>query len=185
MADDRLFSIQKFNGTNWGSWSDNLRNVLAIKEPDAWNMILNGVPVTGTPPAISAVDAKMGAKALGFIYLTCEVAIQSELSGVTCPKVAYDKLKNTYQSSLTVRLFQLEEQWDNLEKAPKESLDQYYARITNLRLQLQDAGIKKSELSVVNTMLRGLPKAYNTLKTVILNLDTTALTMAGVRQFLT
>jgi hypothetical protein len=42
-----MLDIEKFNGTNWATWSDNLENVLAIKEPKAWKMIKFGIPMWG------------------------------------------------------------------------------------------------------------------------------------------
>ena len=180
MSEMSLLNVKKFNGANWTSWVENLSSVLAVKEPGAWSFVKNGVPNVGTSK-VTQEDEEKGLRIRAYIYLTCEEAIQRDIAGVYCPKAAFEKLQKTYQAKLSLRLFQLETQWDSLEKHVRENVDQYFARVTELRLQLEDAGVTKSDVTVVNSVLRGLSKMYDPIKNIILNLDETLMTLESVK----
>lgn len=173
-------SIVKFNGMNWASWSEDLENFLAIREARAWKMIKNGVP-RGAGGAIAPEDEEIAGRARAYVYLTCDKAVQKDLAGIKDPKEAFDTLKEIYQSKLSLRSYLLESEWDSLAKKPNETLEQYFARAFDIRAQLEDVDVAKTESSVVNTLLRGLPKVYAPIKTIILNLDASELTVAKVK----
>lgn len=182
MADDKLFTVKKFDGTNFNSWSDNLRNVLAIKDSDLWKYIANPVPVDATG-AMTATVAEKAAKAMAYIYLSCDDMAQKELTagGFTNPHDAYKHLETTYKAQLGMRVCHLETEWNQMAKMPKESIDDFCTRVLVLKMQLKDVGIDKTEVTVVNTVLNGLPRAYSMLKTVILNQDLSLMTLANVK----
>jgi hypothetical protein len=105
--------------------------------------------------------------------------IRSHVSGALLPyivnkesaKQVWDALKELNVRSLNARKAMLEDELSHLKKAASEGVTEYCARAQQLRLELHGAGEAVSDDRVIRALLRGLPKAFATVRETLLYQD--------------
>jgi hypothetical protein len=184
MENDRTIHLPfaPLNGKNWIVWSSNFQDFIILKDVDLLELLGEPFEIdeeTGKPKFASSTQGLRAAKLLAYLRLACIPSIAQSLIGLTIPSVAWSKLKDTYHSQLKARICQLEDMWSELEMGGGEEVATWVTRVETLRMELAEVGIVKAEMSVISTILKGLPSTYSVLKIVIKN-SGAAMTVQGV-----
>jgi hypothetical protein len=157
---DILPEAQKLTGDNYQTWKSRCK-LLLMKE-NTWQY----VDPTGTNPPVAgeADDIKQARiKALYSINMSCREDIFNSLSEVSYPRVAWNTLKDRFESSNNASRLMLLDKLNSVRLQEGGSVMEYIKKIQELKLQLKGVGHNISETDLVERMLGTLPASYESV----------------------
>ena len=154
-------SVTKLNEENYATWSTRVRFLLVSK--GIWDAVEH--------PATSSTAHKDDGKALALIGLAVEDQFLPCVGRCKTAREAWEALADIYKSRSNARVLILKRQLTSMVLGESEPLTKYIGRAQAVRDQLAAIGHSVDDSDVVLAVLNGLPEQYNTLVTVIENMD--------------
>jgi hypothetical protein len=161
MGDNLRIEALTFN--NYPQWKQRFESVLVLKKLSA------AIEGNGTPSEHK--------EALALMRLCVSDSILLLLDGMTDAKLAWDKLEQRARVGSVAKEMQLRGELSNLRLQPTESIDQYEERTRIIQRSLAAAGVKILDHELAQYMLSGVPPAYRSVTTVLVE-SATALGVA-------
>jgi gag-polypeptide of LTR copia-type/GAG-pre-integrase domain/Zinc knuckle len=159
-ASDMKFLVEPLNDRNYGSWK--LRMEALLTRLDLWEC------VSGTDK-----DASKAAMSRAEILLRVDNQHLSILEPCVSGKDAWQALEQLHNSKNKARSTQLRRQLVQLQKSPAESLTAYVDRARTLKNDLVSTGQKMEASELLDIILAGLPKEYETFIDILTATETT------------
>jgi hypothetical protein len=158
--------IQKFDGRNYGYWSDRVKNYLMALGVDIWYSVVNGYVILNNSPTDPNEKKLMScnSKARHFILTALESTIASKLTGCNTSKEVWDKLKSIYKGDPKFKQVKLQRhraEFENLKMNEKEDIATYLLRVDEVVNVIRGLGEELDKLLVVQKVLRSLVLKYD------------------------
>jgi gag-polypeptide of LTR copia-type/Domain of unknown function (DUF4219) len=157
MADFDKVAVEKLDVNNFATWSVKMRALLVHK--GLWTPVSTGGGGANSDKALALLTLYVADHHLSSVA-ACETA-----------KDAWDALESTYKAKSKARRLQLKQELNFIKLGRDEPITKYVARAKNIRDELLAAGHDITEEEVVWSVLAGLPDAYKTIKTIIMNME--------------
>ena len=182
-ADDKL------DGTNYAMWSYMMKHVLVAKQ--LWNIVADvdrrpgssslshssnitdglsssSIDVASSPPTHEQLrwDGK-DAQAHALIALSVKRHIVPHIRSCSTSKQAWDSLASLYAVHNEAHVAYLRKQLENVCMAENDSVDMYVTCIKDFKEQLANIDDIISNVSLVSTLLKGLPESFQNFATTL------------------
>ena len=157
------------NGENYLEWAPKLKAFLVAGTAE------NLWPVVESSASADQRDKDLKAKA--HITMHVSAAFLDIVEEATTAHAAWMALKALHIQASQAKIVQLTEQLTSLSMQPKETVAAYMSRARALRRELKAAGDDTSETKVCQFTLKGLPAAYESIRTFLLCSESAALTL--------
>ncbi|GAX77772.1 hypothetical protein CEUSTIGMA_g5215.t1, partial [Chlamydomonas eustigma] len=152
----KLFSIElEPLDDNWPIWSTRME--FALDRKGLWNVIITAERIT------TEDNAEKDRKAKALIGQYVKDHLLFTVKRVASAREAWEALKELYVQRSVARKQQLRIKLTNLGMLPEEDMARYVGRAQQLSADLQASGAEVKELELVQSILAGLPKEYETL----------------------
>lgn len=156
MAGIEKISIPQLGKDNWSIWKAKFQALLEYK----------GLMVAIEQPD-SAEGRKLSGQAKALMILHTQDAYVKLIVGEATAAKAWKRLKENFEKTSNARIVQLTGRLTNLKLEEKESIAEYLGEFREIKADLEAAGQSVTELQLAVHALRGLPKEYATLRTII------------------
>lgn len=170
MAEDKI-PLFVLNDTNWHSWSVKMKALLLKR--GYWD-IQTRLPYDVSHPEETA-------KAVAEMLLRVEDHLLTIVDEAHDASQAWHALQSIFLSQSVNRRVALKKELNTMRKQAYETMAQYVDRGQKLRTELRAAGLTVAEFEVVEALIVGLPKDLDVSKTVLMNQDTTTMSLAWLR----
>jgi hypothetical protein len=159
-SNNHLLSIEKLDGDNYATWKLDMKMVLM-------NLELWGI-VDGSEPCPNDAEdalswAKKDGKALSTIYLSTKRSEKNDLSECKTSAEAWKKLSNVYEKKGLQTQILLSRNFLNSKYLETDTMKSYISRVMAIVEQMNAIGAKVGDKEIAFTLLRGLPKSYDSL----------------------
>jgi hypothetical protein len=177
---------EKLGDRNYKNWEWQMRANLELKgwaayiTPEAATARVSG---STTPPASDATpgtatpstsrtttagrpgfvyDPEIDSKALALIKINVKPENYPHIMNAKTAREAWKALETHHKQLIKIQLLDLSAQLETITMRGNESVNQYISRAKGLWLELISAGSNKSEQEAVISVMRGLPRQYDT-----------------------
>ncbi|GAX83850.1 hypothetical protein CEUSTIGMA_g11275.t1 [Chlamydomonas eustigma] len=147
---------------NWPIWSTRME--FALDRKGLWNVI--------TAERITEENAEKDRKAKALIGQYVKDHLLFTVKRAASAREAWEALKELYVQRSVARKQELRIKLTNLRMLPEEDMARYVGRAQQLSADLQASGAEVKELELVQSILAGLPKEYETLVQMIVDFAT-------------
>ncbi|GAX86590.1 hypothetical protein CEUSTIGMA_g13998.t1, partial [Chlamydomonas eustigma] len=147
---------------NWPIWSTRME--FALDRKGLWNVI--------TAERITEENAEKDRKAKALIGQYVKDHLLFTVKRAASAREAWEALKELYVQRSVARKQELRIKMTNLRMLPEEDMARYVGRAQQLSADLQASGAEVKELELVQPILAGLPKEYETLVQMIVDFAT-------------
>jgi len=181
MAENK-FSIEKLNGTNYASWSYQMKMVLM--ETKLWSVVEPGEeePAENATNAVKKAYVNRQGKALAKIALAICDEQQMHIRNKTTAKEVWDELQKLYApKNSKFRTVQLRRQLYSYKMNTCESMENYMGQINKTVTDLSSIGDKIEDGDLAMIILCGLPDDYDNVASALCNLPANNFTSATVK----
>lgn len=152
--EDRLDGV-----LNFSTWKVRVMNIL--EEHDLDQFVANELEIP-TSAAGRSTFKKNQAKAKRIIFDSVKDSIMTVLTLLTIAKECFDTLTNLYEKKIPSQKRVLKTKLRYLKMEKGESISEFFTKISQIRDQLQVAGVKVDEDHVIQTVFDGLPSSWET-----------------------
>lgn len=180
-------TITKLNGDNWSSWKLDLSNALIVQ-----GLAHCLVPFPENVPGLTENAAQREARKAAYLRDAAKVralmlmamdgprALQWDgMFGAPCE--IWNGLHAIYKSESRASYVKLINELSDLRMLHKENINGYIGRVTELAARLRYADKAKSDEEICVYLLKGLPPAFSTVRTVLTHsLQAEGLTLAKI-----
>jgi hypothetical protein len=156
MAGIEKIAIPQLEKHNWPVWKAKFQALLEYK----------GLMVAIEQPE-SAEGRKLSGQAKALMILHTQDAYVKLIVREATAAAAWHKLKQSFERTSNARIVQLTKRLTNLKLDEKESIAEYLGEFREIKADLEAAGQSVTELQLAVHAVRGLPKEYATLRTII------------------
>ena len=166
-------TIIKLNGDNWSTWKLDLSNALIVQGL-AHCLLPFPENVTGLTETAAQREARRAAyqrdaakvRALMLMAMDGTRALQWDGMFGT-PHEIWNGLHTIYKAESKASYLKLINELSDLRMLPKENINGYIGRVTELAARLRYADKAKSDEEICVYLLKGLPPAFSTVRTVL------------------
>lgn len=148
----------KLNGKNFHKWKRDM--TLYLRSANLWAVVTENVDAAER----DARWTRKNDKALNDIHNACDADQQDLIMELEMAKDAWDKLKEIYETSDAPSIQRLYNEFNNIRKKSEESMACYIARVNSASRALVAVGENVLERNIMNRLIEGLNKDYETLK---------------------
>jgi hypothetical protein len=157
-------SIEKFNGENFGIWK--FRMEMLLKSMEIWTMV-DGTEVMPEDTKDMLPWKIKNDKAMATICFGLKNGQLAHIRKASTAKEAWNSLEKIYETKNLTNQLLLRGQFFNCKMDEHEAMAEYISRVSNLAERLTDLDTPVTEQDIVYTILLGLPRSYNTLRTAL------------------
>lgn len=125
------------------------------------------------------------AAAVAEMMLRVEDHLIPIIDEATDARRAWCALQEVFMAHSATRRAALKTELSKMQKENTETMSQYVDRGQKLRTELVAAGLTVAQFEVVEALILGLPKTFEISKTVLMNQDTTVMSLPWLRNKLT
>jgi transposase InsO family protein len=147
---------------NWPIWSTRME--FALDRKGLWDVV--------TAERITEDNAVKDRKAKALIGQYVKDHLLFTVKRAASAREAWEALKELYVQRSVARKQELRIKLTNLRMLPEEDMARYVGRAQQLSADLQASGAEVKELELVQSILAGLPKEYETLVQMIVDFAT-------------
>lgn len=167
MADVNTLKFAKLNGSNYRSWSFNMR--LYLESHDLFEHT-DGTAETPTEDADAEVRRKFvssAKKAWTYICLAIEPEYQIHVRDTNTAKEAWDALKRQFARESLLQKVRLRQQYYSLRFHPGNDMMEHVSQLKSLHDQLKEMNVSIDDKELAMTLLASLPEEFKPLITAL------------------
>jgi hypothetical protein len=184
----------KYAGEDFPGWKFNME--MLLKERGLWTVVEQGVEAEAKrymvkkklkgddAEAAMIVASEMNEKALAKIVLHLDERYQAVLRGEKSAKEAWRNLSENYEKNTAEVQMLLRDKLLNERMGVEENMEEHLNKMIKMADQLQKAGGKEDEKSVVHYILRSLPESWSSYVSSMKLQGAEFLTLESVRRHL-
>ena len=184
----------KYAGEDFPGWKFNME--MLLKERGLWTVVEQGVEAEAKrymvkkklkgddAEAAMIVASEMNEKALAKIVLHLDERYQAVLRGEKSAKEAWRKLSENYEKNTAEVQMLLRDKLLNERMGAEDNMEEHLNKMIKMADQLQKAGGKEDEKSVVHYILRSLPESWSSYVSSMKLQGAEFLTLESVRRHL-
>lgn len=120
--------------------------------------------IKSIPGVITPAWSRENNKALVDLHNACESNQQDFITECNHAKEAWDKLVEIYKTTDAATIQQLYNKFNNVRKKSEDTMVVYIAKVTAAARALTAVGKQVLDRNIMNRMIEGLGKDYNTLR---------------------
>ena len=152
--EDRLDGV-----SNFSTWKVRIMNIL--EEHDLDQFVTSEVDTPTTVAGRSSFKRNQ-AKAKRIIFDSVKDSIMTVLTPLTTTKECFDTLTNLYEKKIPSQKRVLKTKLRFLKMEKGETISEFFTKISQIRDQLQVAGVQVDEDDLIQTVFDGLPSSWET-----------------------
>jgi len=179
---ENKFSVEKLNGTNYASWSYQMKMVLM--ETELWSTVEPGEeePEEDATNAVKKAYVNRQGKALAKIALAICDEQQMHIRNKITAKKVWNELQKLYApKDSKFRTVQLRRQLYSYKMDTCESMENYMGQINKTVADLSSIGDEIEDGDLEMIILCGLPDDYDNVASALCNLPANDFTSATVK----
>ena len=148
---------------NWNLWKGSV--LLALEEAGVDDVLCDNTPYDSMGAELRQRSKIVRAAMLRRINREERTLLQHD--GTLTAKNVWDRLHESYGIHNAATSLRILGKYRTLKKTANETVMQYYTRALSLASELRESGENISETDMVATIMNGLPREYNLVKTTI------------------
>lgn len=156
-----ISNIEKFDGTNYSTWSFKLR--ILLKAKNCFHVVEENAPAE--PNALAAWN-KSDAEVFNIIVQSLNQQQTIYVMNETTAKGAWQKLAKKYRGDAEDKKITLRRELSNAQWQKEDDVNKYITRIESLAATLSNFGQDISEAEISAYILNGLPHHYRCVKRI-------------------
>src|ERR1700744_4308887 len=165
MSDDHSYlpsSFEKFDGTNYFSWSFILKTIL--EEGEVWDVIAKPKPSILDADA-TAAWLKKDRKAFTTITLATKPSYMQDIRHAKTAKEAWDNMSERYQSKGLMRRVLLKRKFNKMVMEEGENMEDHRRQFKDILDELNESGMTVDDQEAAIMLLSSLPKSWDSIIT--------------------
>ena len=167
MADVSLMKFAKLNGSNYRTWSFNMRLYLESHELFEHAEGTAESPGTDTSAEVRRKFTSDAKKAWTHICLAIEPEYQIHVRDTRTAKEAWDALKNQFARESLLQKVRLRQQYYSCRFRPGSNMLEHISHLRSLHDQLKEMGVNIDDKELAMTLLASLPEEFKPLITAL------------------
>ena len=157
-----LFTLPKFNGTNWFEWKKQVETFLMLGSLD--EVIDAGVDSVGKK---DAGWIEKDRKAYAYIFFLVEPNYRAPILDIKSGREAWNKLVSEHEKDNATTRIGLRQQFYSLSHNPSVSIAVFIDAVTSIARQLASIGHKLDDLEISDKLLIGLHQSWAPVRTAL------------------